>query len=201
MDRDTDLGDALSFVVKRIEGEATRSGKPLTEEESLLLKNLPTTPLFAVTEPIDPEFPPALPVPRDLAYERLIALAKEARNHDVRVGSKSDREWRYAATVCKLNRHPMSWLLRWSGIREQKPWWDRSLLIISAILLVFCFITMILLGIVETWTRLAWVAGGLGYFVVVLLLYFGSRHVEEWQLRREVEKYRLASQDQPRQLL
>jgi hypothetical protein len=69
MNHDVDLDDALSFVVKRIEGEATRSGKPLTEEEGLLLNNLPTTPLFP-TASSDPEFPP-LPVPRDLAYERL----------------------------------------------------------------------------------------------------------------------------------
>jgi hypothetical protein len=200
MNEHADLDDALSFVVKRIEREATRSGKPLTEEESLLLNNLPTAPLFAVMEPMDPEFPPPLPVPRDLAYERLIALAKEARNQDVRVESESDRKWRYAATLCKLNRHPMSWLLRWSGIREQRPWWDRSLLFISATVLVFCFLAMILLGIIETWTRLEWVAGGLGYLMVVLSLYFGSQYVAEWQLRREVEKYQLASQDRSRQL-
>jgi hypothetical protein len=199
MNHDADLDDALSFVVERIEREATRSGKPLTEEEGSLLNNLPTTPLFPLSATSDPEFLP-LPVPRDLAYERLIALAKEARQHDVRVDSMSHRKWRNAATVFKLNKHPMSWLLRWSGIREQKPWWDGSLLIISATLLVFCFVAIILWGIVETWTRLGWIAVGLGYFVVVLLLYFGSRHIEEWQLRREVEKYRLASQDQPRQL-
>jgi hypothetical protein len=199
MHQDPDLNDALSFLIKRIAEEATRSGKPLTEEEGFLLNNLPTAPLFPLTGPSDPEFP-TLSVPRDLAYERLIALAKEARQYDVRVDSTGDRRWRYAATVCKLNRHPMSWLLRWSGIREQKPWWDGLLLIISASLLVFCFVAMIFLGIVETWTRLGWIAGGLGFFVVVLLLYFGSRHFEDWHSRREIEKYRLASPDWPRQL-
>ena len=199
MNHDVDLDDALSFVVKRIEGEATRSGKALTEEEGLLLNNLPTAPLFPLTASGDPESPP-IPIPKDLAYERLIALAKEARQHDVRVDPMSDRRWRYAATICKLNKHPMSWLLRWSGIREQKPWWDRLLLIISATLLAFCFVAVIFLGIVETWTRVGWIAGGLGYFVVVLLLFFGSRHIEEWQLKREVENYRLASQDYPRQV-
>ena len=199
MNRDVDLDDALSFVVKRIETEATRSGKPLTEEEGLLLNNLPTAPLFPLTTSSGPEFPP-LPVPRHLAYERLIALAKEARQHDVRVDSMSDRRWRYTATVCKLNKHPMSWLLHWSGIREQKPWWDRSLLIISATLLVSCFVAIIFLGIAETWTRLGWIAGGLGYFVVVLLLFFGFRYIGKWQLRREVEKYRLGSEDWPRQV-
>jgi hypothetical protein len=53
MNHDVDLDDALSFVVKRIEGEATLSGKPLTEEESLLLNNLPTTPLFPLTASSD----------------------------------------------------------------------------------------------------------------------------------------------------
>jgi hypothetical protein len=194
MNHDVDLDDALSFVVKRIEAEAARSGNPLTHEEGALLNNLPTAPLFPMTASIRPEFQP-LPVPRDLAYEKLIALAKEARQHDVRVESMSDHRWRYAATVCKLNKHPMSWLLQWSGIKEQKPWLDGSLLIISATFLVFCFVAIIFLGIVETWTRLGWIAGGLGYFVMVLLLFFGSRHIEEWKLRREVEKYRLTSRD------
>jgi hypothetical protein len=72
MNHDVDLDDALSFVVKRIEEEATLSGKLLTEEEGLLLNNLPTTPLFPMTASSDPEFL----VPRDLAYERLIALQK-----------------------------------------------------------------------------------------------------------------------------
>lgn len=199
MNPDADLEDALTFVVRRIEGEAMRSGKPLTEDEGLLLNNLPITPLFPLTPGNDPEFPP-MPVPRDLAYERLIALAKEARRDDLRVDSMSDRKWRYAATVCKLHKHPMSWLLRWSGIREQKLWWDGSLLIISAILLVCCFLALILWGIVETWTRLGWITGGLGYFVLVLLVFFGSRYIEDWQLRREVDKYRLTARDLPRQV-
>jgi hypothetical protein len=194
MNHDADLDEALSFVVRKIEGEATRSGKPLSEEEGILLNNLPTSPLFPMGPSGDPEFPAPMPIPKDLAYERLIVLAKEARQRDVQVDSTSDRTWRYAATVCKLNRHPMSWLLRWSGIREQKPWWDRSLLIISATLLVFYFVAMIVLGIAEMWTRLGWIASGVGFFVVVVLLYFASRQIEDWQLRREVEKYRPALQ-------
>jgi hypothetical protein len=45
MNHDVDLEDALSFIVQRIEGEATRSGRPLTENEGFLLNNLPTAPL------------------------------------------------------------------------------------------------------------------------------------------------------------
>jgi len=54
MNQDPDLKDALSFLVKRIEGEATRSDKPLTEEEGFLLNNLPTAPLFPLTGSSDP---------------------------------------------------------------------------------------------------------------------------------------------------
>jgi hypothetical protein len=60
MNGNVDLDDALTFVVKRIEREATRSGKPLTEDEILLLNNLPTTPLFPLTGYSDPEFPPPM---------------------------------------------------------------------------------------------------------------------------------------------
>jgi hypothetical protein len=191
MNKDADLDNVLSFVVKRIEGEAERVGEPLTGEEASLLQDLPTAPLFPLTVSGDPEFPPPMPIPRDLAYERVIALTKEARRYDSQRDSTSDREWRYAASVCKLNRHPMSWLLRWAGIKEQKPWWDRSLLIISAILLTFCLLAFILLGIVN-WTRLGWITAGLGYFAVTFSLYFSCRYVEEWQLRREIVKYRRA---------
>lgn len=38
MDRTTDLGAALGFVIDRIEEEAMRSGEPLTEEQRFLLK-------------------------------------------------------------------------------------------------------------------------------------------------------------------
>jgi hypothetical protein len=190
MNSDGDLDNILSFVVKRIEGEAKRLGKPLSDEEALLLNDLPTAPLFPQTVTGDPELPPPMPIPRDLAYERLIALAREALRYDVRRDSASDREWRYAATVCKLHGHPMLWLLHWAGIKEQKAWWDRALLIMSAILLTFCFLAFMLLGIVETWTRLSWITACLGYFVLALLLYFSCRYVEEWQLRREIQKYR-----------
>jgi hypothetical protein len=198
MNQDTDLDDALNFVENEIQREASQSGQPLTEEEGILLNNLPTAPVFPLTSATDPA---QRPVPRDLAYERLIAVAKEARQRDNRVGSISDRKWRYAATVCKLNRHPMSWLLHWAGIREENSWWDRSLLIISATFLALCLITIILLGIIDAWTRSTWIAGGIGYCVLVLSLYFGTRHLEDRQLRRDVEKYRLVSQDQSGQLL
>jgi hypothetical protein len=40
-----DLDAALRFVIRRIEDEANRSGKPLSDEEQLVLNNLPKDPL------------------------------------------------------------------------------------------------------------------------------------------------------------
>lgn len=193
MNGKTDLNEALSFVVKQIESEATRSGEPLTDEERLLLTDLPTAPSLSVTPSSSPEFPTPMPVPRDLAYERLIALAKQARQYDIRLDSVSDRKWRYVATVCKLHRHPMLWLLRWSGIKEDKSWWDRVLLIVCALVLTLCFLALMLLGIIEDWTRLGWTITGIGYFAISFMVYFASRHVEERRLRREIEKYHRAA--------
>lgn len=188
MTRNTHLNAALSFVVTRIEGEAIRSGKPLTSEELLLLNNLPSAPFDSLSSLSTPEFPAPMPIPRDLAYERLIALAKEARQDDLQLDPTSDRRWIQAATVCKLNRHPMSWLLRWSGVREHEPWLDRLLLIISSALLTCCFLAVMFVGIVESWTRLGWISAASGFFAVSLLLYFGSQYIEGWHLKRALEK-------------
>jgi hypothetical protein len=75
MDRMTDLTEALVFVIGRIEEEAMRSGEPLTEEQRLLLNNLPSqsdAPEFSTG---DPEFPLHF-APRDTLYERLCALGR-----------------------------------------------------------------------------------------------------------------------------
>jgi hypothetical protein len=128
LDRNASLDNALAFVMERIEEEATRSGEPLTDEQRFLLNNLPRYSALPLTNVPDPECPPML-VPRDVAYERLIALARDARHNDVRVNPASDLEWMCAVAVSKLNRHPMSWLLRWAGMKERKPWWDRPLLV------------------------------------------------------------------------
>ncbi len=133
MDRNASLDNALAFVMERIEEEATRSGEPLTDEQRFFLNNLPRYSTLPLTNVPDPECPPML-VPRDVAYEWLIALARDARHNDVRVNPASDLEWMCAVAVSKLNRHPMSWLLRWAGMKERKPWWDRPLLVGGSLL-------------------------------------------------------------------
>lgn len=188
MHRSVDLDHALAFVIERIEDAATRSGEPLTDEQRFLLNSLPRYSTLPMTNVADPEYPTML-VPRDVAYERLIALAKDARSNDLRVNPASDLEWKCALAVSKLNRHPMSWLLGWAGMKE-RPWWDRPLLVGASLLFTFLLMALMLFGEVETWARLRWVGFGVGYIVMLLLFYLASRHIEEWQLKQTIEKYR-----------
>jgi hypothetical protein len=189
MERNVDLDHALAFVGERIEEEATRSGEPLTDEQRFLLKNLPRYSALPVTNVTTPDYPPVI-LPRDVAYERLVALAKDARHNDMRVNPASDLEWKCAVAVSKLHRHPMSWLLRWAGMKERRPWWDRPLLVGASLLFTFLLMVLMLFGQVETGTQLRWVGIGVGYVGMLLLLYFAARHIEEWQLKQTIEKYR-----------
>jgi hypothetical protein len=195
MDRNADLDHALAFVIERIEEEATRSGERLTDEQRFLLNNLPRYSALPVTNVPDPEYPPML-IPRDVAYERLIALARDARRNDVRVNPASDLEWKCAVAVSKLNRDPISWLLGWAGMKERRPWWDRPLLLGVSLLFTFLLMALMLSGQAETGTRLRWVGVGVGYVGMLLLLYFASRHIEEWQLKQTIEKCRRDSASQ-----
>jgi hypothetical protein len=80
-----DLRPALEFVIARIEQEALRSGEPLNDEQRFLLNNLPTESALPAMDGTDPESPPLVSIPRDLAYECLIALAREARRNDMQL--------------------------------------------------------------------------------------------------------------------
>lgn len=192
MDRNADLEHALAFVIDRIEQEATRSGYPLTDEQRFLLNDLPRDSTLPMTNVNDPEYPPMI-VPRDVAYERLIALATDARRNDQRVNPASDLGWKFAVAVSFLNRHPMSWLLRWAGMKQPRPWWDRLLLIGASLLFTSLLMALILFGEIENGTRLRWLGIGVGYILMLLLVYFASRHIEEWQLTKIIEKYRRSS--------
>jgi hypothetical protein len=191
MDR-TDLDTALGFVIGRIEGEAPRSGEPLSDEQRFLPNHLPKE--SALPQPYvgDPEFPPVL-VPRDTAYERLCTLAKTARQNDLVVNPSLAADWEFAAAVSKLYRHPMSWLLQWAGVKVRRPWWDRLLLIATALLFIFCIATLALLSGNAPWTPLQWINIGAGYIGVLVLLYFVSKQLEEWQLKKTIERCRRAS--------
>ena len=56
MNQTTDIDAALRFVIGRIEDEAMLSGRPLDEDERLLLNNLPRTPTTPEISNYNPEF-------------------------------------------------------------------------------------------------------------------------------------------------
>jgi len=191
MNRTADLGAALGFVIGRIEEQAIRSGEPLNEEQRFLLNNLPehsAAPSFIAG---DPEFPSYL-VPRDTAYERLCALAKVAHRSDLELNSAS-HDWEFAFNVSKLNRHPMCWLLQWAGVQQRRPWWDRWLLIIAAVIFVISTMVLMLLVINEPWALWRGIAVVAGYVSITLVMYLVSRRIEEQQLERNIERCRIAS--------
>jgi hypothetical protein len=59
----------------------------------------------------------AVLIPRNAAFESLCAVAGGAHNSDARLNPASTLDWEFAVAVLKLNRHPMSWLLRWASIK------------------------------------------------------------------------------------
>ena len=192
MNRTADLDTALEFVIGRIEEEATRSGEPLSDEQRFLLNHLPKYSAFSQPYGGDPEIP-AQPIPRDITYERVCAIAKAAHHNDLRLNPASALDWEFAAAVSKLSRHPMSWLLHWAGVKQRRPWWDRWLLVAAALLFIFSVGALMLLAGSEPWTRFRWIAVGAGYIAIVVLLYFVSRRIEEWQLRQNIERCRRGS--------
>jgi drug/metabolite transporter (DMT)-like permease len=83
------------------------------------------------------------------------------------------------------------WLLQWAGVIVRRPVWDRWLLIAAALLLMSSVATAALLAGTEPWTPFRWAGVGAVYIVVLILLYYASRRIEEWQLRRNIEPSRL----------
>jgi hypothetical protein len=184
-----DSGVAQEFVIRRIEEEALRSGEPLSDEQRVLLNQLPKDSALPRAYGGDPEFPQVL-VPRDTTYERLCALAKAAHKTDLRVNPSLAFSWEFAAAVTKLDRHPMSWLLQWAGVKVRRPWWDRWLLIAAALLFIFCIAVLMLLSGNPPWTGFQWTGIAAGYIALLLLLHFVSKQIEEWQLKKTIERCR-----------
>ena len=191
----SDLETALTFVIERIEEEAERSGAPLSDNERNLLRQLPTEPANPTAyQGYYPE--PALPVLRDFSYERLCSLAKNARLHDSRTRPESAHDWEFAAAVLQLERHPMSWLLNWAGMKKRRPRWDRLLLVCTALLIVLTFLfgaialSVLAEGRQEVWRRILLIAGGCICTVVVILLYVAVQRLEKRRLKQMIEKYR-----------
>ena len=194
MNRTADLDTALGFVIRRIEEEATRSGEPLSDEQRFLLNHLPKDSALPQPDGGSPEIPtqPQL-VPRDTTYERLCAVAKAAHHSDMRMNPSTAIDWDLAAAVSKLNRHPISWLLHWAGVKVHRPWWDHWLLFATALLFVFSLGTLMILAVAEGWSKPQWVGFAAIYIALLALAYFASRRIEEWQLKQSIEKYRRGS--------
>ena len=191
MEQTADLRAALAFVIGRIEEQAMLSGEPLDEEERFLLNNLPTVSIAPEISVGDPEGP--LPfVPRDRRYERLSVLAKAARRNDVQLNRES-LDWDFAFAVAKFRQHPLSWLLQWAGVKQRRPWWDRWLLIVAALVFIAASVPAMVLVIDRPWSFWRWAVGIAGYSGLMLLMYFASRRIERQQLERNIECCRSAS--------
>ena len=191
----TDLETALEFVTRRIEEEALRSGEPLTEEEHHLLHHLPGKPgLFSSPSS---GFTPATGgmniVARDFEYERLCALAKAAYSGDVCLDSMSADRWEFAAAVSKLNRHPIAWLLGWAGVKVRRQWWDRWILVASALVFTALGFLLLFLAAIEPMPPAGWIVGGFGYIAVFVALILISRRLEAWQLKQTIQKCRICA--------
>jgi hypothetical protein len=121
----------------------------------------------------------------------LCSLVNAAYLNDRKIISES-LDCEFAFAVFRLNRHPMWGLLQQAGVLYRRPRWDRILLVIASLLFVVAGVMLaFLIGLGdEPWTRLQWIEFGLGYIAVVVLMYFGSRRIEEMQLRKEIERCR-----------
>jgi hypothetical protein len=183
MDRTADLDSALSFVIGRIAEQAKVSGKPLSDEQRLLLNYLPSE----APANWDPEFP--VLVPRNINLERVCALGKAAYLHDRQV-NPSSLDWEFAFAVFTLNRHPMGGLLQWAGMKLRRPRWDGLLLIATGLVPI---VAVVLLVWNADGPLFRSVAIGSGCVASMLLVFFASRRIEKQRLREYIERYRVAS--------
>ena len=182
MDRTADLDAALSFVIARVEQQATLSGEPLNEEQRLLLNYLPSS--SPVVSFPDAELPS--PIPRNINLERLCALVKAAYQQDRQVNPSLD--WDFVFAVFTLNRHPMGGLLQWAGMKPRRPRWDWLRLTIAALLPV---VAVVLIAWNPRENLFRSVGIGSGCVAIMLLLFFASRRIEKQRIEEEVERCRL----------
>lgn len=193
-----DLDAALAFVIERMTQQAELEEEPLDIDERYLLTHLPTQPTNpTIPSGVTDEYGPPVPMLRDFPFEKLCGLAKRAHCTDIRNRPNAARQWSFAASVLSLNRHPMSWLMGWAGIKTKMTVpWDGLLLVLSALIVV-------VVGLVggiglplfterysALWKWALWGAGGLIYADLMILLYFGVKRLEKWQAEQTVERYR-----------
>ena len=184
MDQTADLDSALSFVIRRIGEQATRSGEPLSQEQRMLLNYLPTSPPASAG-------PGESPVPRNFDYERLCALGKAAYLSD-RQANPTALDWEFAFAVFALNRHPMWGILKLAGTKHRRPLWDQLLLIIAALVFIAATMSVMLLAGKQAWPLFKRVGIVLGYAGIFLLAYFASRRTEQRQFENDIERCRSA---------
>jgi hypothetical protein len=139
----------------------------------------------------DPELSTDI-VPRDTTYERLCALAKAAHRSDVELNPGA-RDWQFAFNVSKLNRHPMSWVLQWAGVKQQRPWWDRWLLVAAALLWTIATMLLMLFVIDRESVLWRWVVVVAGCIGLMLFMRSVSQRIEDRQLKENIERWRGAS--------
>ena len=195
-----ELHSAIRFVIDRISEEAERSGAPLEDDEKDFLHHLPaqpTNPTIASGFDFAYEYSWPTPAIRDLRFERLCALAKNAHKHDLAASPNAVRRWHFAAAILQSHHHPLSWLLTWAGVRIKKARIaDLFLLVVTALLLV----TLLVGGIVglatiaedrtEIGKRIEWIVGAGGLAGVPFSVYLLARRAEKSRQRRILERYR-----------
>lgn len=183
MARIADLESALNFVIGRIEEQAKLSGEPLSDDQRLLLNNLPTPSLV--------NWHPEIPVldPRNIDLERVCALGKAAYRHDRRVNPAS-LDWEFAFAVFTFDQHPMGGLLQWAGMKPRRPRWDGLLLVVTALLPL---VAVVLLVWNADRALFRSVGIGSGCVAIMLSIFFASGRIKKRWLKEDIERCRLGS--------
>jgi len=186
-DSDNDLHRAIALVRQRIEEQAFRSGEPLGQDLAFL-SDLPHSASWIPS--LSAELPDVRV--RDRQYERLCALAKEAYIHQLAASPEAAPDWHIAAAILELKKHPMARLLKWAGVKQQRPWWDQWLLLVAGVV----FAAFLVGGFaVEAATPSleARVAIVCVYALVVLALYGALQGMQRRQLKSLVKRLRPSS--------
>jgi hypothetical protein len=181
-----DLELAVGFVTARIAEEAERSGAPLSEEQRLLLKWLPTESL----RDLGLEFPQ--PVPRDQNLERVCALSRVAYQHDLQMNPNS-RGWEFGLAVFTLYKHPMSGLLQWAGVKLQRPKWDRLLLLVAGLLPLAAVAVLVWSADASIFRALLGGVGCVAIAGLMVLVFLAAKRRAKQRLQEDIEAYRRVS--------
>jgi len=87
----------------------------------------------------------------------------------------------------------MCWLLQWAGVKQQRPWWDRWVLVGAALLWIIVTMSLMLLVIDKGWVLWRWAVVVVGSVGLILFMRSISRQIEDRQLRENIERCRGAS--------